>query len=72
MTWLTEEDLECLRLIDCGKPCSEALLARLERLELIARNPLVIMPQLPQGFGRRSYHLTHQGRTVLLSGKLTE
>jgi hypothetical protein len=35
-------------------------------MELIERTPPVIMPQLPQGFGRRRYHLTAQGRAALL------
>lgn len=65
MTSLTEEELECLRRIDCPEPCSNALLARLERMGLIERIPLVIMPQLPQGFGRRGYRLTPEGQTAL-------
>ncbi|MGC1955232.1 MAG: hypothetical protein WA970_22185 [Gammaproteobacteria bacterium] len=71
MASLSEEELECLHLIDCGKSCSDAVLIRLERMELIERNPLVIMPQLPQGFGRRTYHLTPQGRAAL-SGRGAE
>ena len=71
MALLTKEDLECLRRIDCCKPCSDAMLNRLERMELIERNPLVVMPQLPQGFGRRGYRLTPQGRAAL-SGKVTD
>jgi hypothetical protein len=65
MVWLTNEELECLRRIDCCKPCSSALLARLEQKGLIERNPLVIMPQLPQGFGRGGYRLTPEGRAAL-------
>ena len=65
MALLTEEELECLRRIDCRTPCSNALLTRLERMGLIERIPLVIMPQLPQGFGRRGYRLTPEGQTAL-------
>lgn len=60
-----KEELECLRQIDGGISCSNALLTRLQRMGLVERIPLVIMPQLPQGFGRRGYRLTPEGRAAL-------
>lgn len=65
MAVLTDEELECLRQIDDGRSCSDALLIRLQGMGLIERIPLVIMPQLPQGFGRRGYRLTPEGRAAL-------
>jgi hypothetical protein len=69
MTPLTSEELYYLQHVLQGGVCKQSVLDGLLRRGLVESDPLVVLPQTPQGFGRRSYHLTAAGQAALRAAK---